>query len=119
MNMQTTPFVDTQTIATAATVAGSFVYNMQGVGRASIQFNATLGGGATDVISLTYSLDGVNYSSFAIAKTVTLTGGGTTSAIFELGAIDYVFLKVNYATPSAGTVTIVSILYGTDGKSAF
>src|SRR5258708_955520 len=111
-NKQTTPLVDVQTLATAATVAGSFVYDMKGIDRASLQLNATLGGGATDVVTLSISNDGVNFVGFSVAKTVTLPGGGTIKALFELGAIDYVFLKVSYATHSAGTVTLVGYLYG-------
>lgn len=105
-----TPSVTTSTIAAAATSGGSFVYNMQGVDRASLQINATLTGVATDVITLTISNDGVNYSGFSTAKTITFTGGGTLSGLFELGAVDYVFLKVGYATPSASTVSLVGIM---------
>lgn len=119
MNMQTTPFVDTQIIASAATGAGSFIYDMQGIGRASLQLNATLTSTDTDVVTLTISNDGVNFVGFAIAKTVTFTGGGTVNALFELGQIDYVYLKVGWGAPSASTVTLVSILYGLDGKSSF
>lgn len=105
-----TPSVTTTTLATAATSGGSFVYNMQGIDRASLQINATLTGVATDVVNLTISNDGVNYSAFSVAKTITFTGGGTLSGLFELGNIDYVFLKVNYATPSASTVTLVGVM---------
>jgi len=118
-NMQTTPFVESRTIASAATGSGSFIYNMQGIGRASIQFNATLSSTNTDVVTLTISNDGINFVAFSTAKTVTFTGGGTLNALFELGDIDYAWLKVGWAAPSAGTVTLVSILYGVDGKSAF
>lgn len=119
MNKQTTPFVDSQTIASAATGPGSFIYNMQGIGRASLQLNATLSSTNTDVVTLTISNDGVNFVAFSVAKTVTFTGGGTLNALFELGAIDYAYLKVGWAAPSGGTVTLVSILYGIDGRSAF
>lgn len=105
-----TPIVTTSTIAAAATSGGSFVYDMRGIDRASLQINATLTGVATDVVSLTLSNDGVSYSAFSTAKTVTFTGGGTISGIFELGSIDYCFLKVNYATPSASTVTLVGVM---------
>lgn len=112
MNPQTTPLVDQQTIATAATVGSTFIYNMQGIDRASIQFHATLGGSDTSVITLSISNDGVNFVGFSTAKTVTLTGGGTVDALFELGAIDYSYLRVSYGTPSGGTITLVSTLYG-------
>lgn len=105
-----TPSVTTTTIANAATSGGSLIYNLNGVDRASLQLNATLTGVATDVVTLTLSNDGINFVAFAVAKTVTFTGGGTVNALFELGAIDYVFLKVSYATPSASTVTLVGIL---------
>lgn len=119
MNKQTTPFVDTQTIASAATAAGSFIYRMEGIGRASLQLNATLTSTNTDVITLTISNDGVNFVAFSVAKTVTFTGGGTLNALFELGAIDYAFLKVGWADPSSGAVTLIGVLYGIDGRSAF
>lgn len=118
-NMQTTPLTDTQTIASTATGGGSFIYNMQGIGRASLQLNATLSSTNTDVVTLTISNDGVNFVAFSVAKTVTFTGGGTLNALFELGSIDYAYLKVGWAAPSAGSVTLVSILYGIDGRSAF
>lgn len=119
MNQQTTPLIDTQTLATAATTSGSFIYNMMGIGRASLQLHATLTGTDTDVVTLTISNDGVHFVAFSVAKTVTFTGGGTVDALFELGAIDYAYLKVGWAAPSADTVTLQGILYGIDGRSAF
>lgn len=118
-NMQTVPFVDHQTLATAATTGGHFDYNMQGVDRASLQLNATLTGTDTDVVTLQISNDGVNFVGFSTAKTVTFTGGGVINALFELGAIDYVFLRVSWATPSADAVTIVGYLYGTGGSQVW
>lgn len=106
-----TPSITTTTLAAAAVAGGSFVYDMRGVDRASLQLNATLSSTNTDVITLQISNDGVNYVGFSTAKTVTFTGGGTLNALFELGSIDYVFLKVGYATPSAGAVTLVGVLY--------
>lgn len=105
-----TPSVTTTTLATAAAAGGSYVYNMQGIDRASLQLNATLTSTNTDVVTLTISNDGVTYAAFSVAKTITFTGGGTLSGLFELGNIDYVFLKVNYATPSGGTVTLVGVM---------
>jgi hypothetical protein len=119
MNKQTTPFVDLQTIASAASGAGSFIYNMQGIGRASLQLNATLSSTNTDVVTLSISNDGVNFVGFSTAKTVTFTGGGTLNALFELGSIDYAYLKVGWGIPSGGTVTLVGVLYGIDGRAAF
>lgn len=119
MNLQTTPLVDTRTLANAATAAGSFIYNMQGIGRASLQLHATLVGTDTDVVTLSISNDGVHFVGFSVAKTVTFTGGGTVDALFELGSIDYAYLQVGWADPSAATVTLVGILYGIDGRSAF
>lgn len=104
------PTIQVDTIAAAATGSGSFVYNLQGVDRASLQLNATLASTNTDVITLSISNDGVNYVGFSTAKTVTFTGGGTLNALFELGNIDYVYLKVGYAAPSAGAVTLVGYL---------
>lgn len=105
-----TPSVTTTTIASAATVGGSMIYNLNGVDRASIQVNGTLTSANTSVITLTISNDGINFVAFSTAKTVTLTGGGTLSALFELGPIDYVFLQVAYGTPSGGTLTLVGVL---------
>lgn len=118
MNMQTTPFIDKQTLVTATTTSGSFVYNMLGVGRASLQLNGTLTTSDTAVITLTASNDNVNFAAFSTAKTVTLTGGGTVNALFELGSIDYAYLKVGWGAPSASTLSLVGVLYGVDGKSA-
>jgi hypothetical protein len=97
--------------ATAA--SGSYVYDMRGIDRASLQLHSTLTVAATDVITLTISNDGVHFVAFAVAKTVTFTGGTTDDALFELGAIDYAFLKVTAAAPSAGTVTLTGTLYAT------
>lgn len=105
-----TPSVTTTTLASAAAAGGSYVYNMQGIDRASLQLNATLSSTNTDVVTLSISNDGVTYSGFSVAKTITFTGGGTLSGLFELGSIDYVFLKVSYATPSGGNVTLVGVL---------
>lgn len=104
------PLITTTTIAAAATVAGSYVYDLRGVDRASLQLNAALTSTNTDVVTLTISNDGVTYVGFSTAKTVTFTGGGVVNALFELGAIDYAFLKVGYATPSASTLTLVGVL---------
>lgn len=119
MNMQTTPFLDSQTIAHAASGSGHFDYNLQGIGRASLQLNATLTTADTDVVTLQLSNDGVNFVGFSTAKTVTFTGGGTVNALFELGSIDYAYLRVSWAAPSAHSVTLVGVLYGIDGRSAF
>ena len=118
-NMQTVPFVDTQTIITAAAGTASFTYNMQGIDRASLQLNSTLTAAATDVVTLSISNDGINFVGFSTAKTVTFTGGTTDHALFELGAIDYVFLRVSSAAPSAGTLTLQGVLYGTGGSQVW
>jgi hypothetical protein len=114
-NMQTVPFVDHQTLAPALTaLAGSFVYDMKGIDRASLQLNTVFSNaGDTDVVTLSISNDGVNYSPFSTAKTITFTGGTTDTGLFELGSIDYVFLRVNWAATSAHTFTLVGYLYGT------
>lgn len=114
-NMQTVPFVDTQTLAPALTAgSGSFVYNMQGIDRASLQLNTVFSNaGDTDVVTLSISNDGVSYSGFSVAKTITFTGGTTDTGLFELGSIDYVFLKVSWAAPSAHTFKLAGVLYGT------
>jgi hypothetical protein len=119
-NAQTVPLVDTQTIIPATAGTGSFVYNMQGIDRASLQLNSTLSiGGSTAVVTLMISNDGVNFVGFSTAKTVTFTGGTLDHALFELGAIDYVFLKVSSATPSAGTLALQGVLYGTGGSQVW
>lgn len=113
-NMQTVPFVDPQTIRAAATGTGTFTYSMQGIDRASLQLNSTFSiGGSTGVVTLQISNDGTHFVGFSTAKTVTLTGGTTDSALFELGDIDYVFLRVSFAAPSAGTLAMQGVLYGT------
>lgn len=114
-NMQTVPFIDHQTLAPALTSAsGSFVYNMQGIDRASLQLNTIFSNaGDTDVVTLSISNDGVHYSGFSTAKTITFTGGTTDTGIFELGSIDYVWLKVGWAATSAHTFQLDGFLYGT------
>lgn len=118
-NMQTVPFVDSQVIVAATAGTGSFVYNMQGIDRASLQLNATLSATNTAVITLSISNDGVNYSAFSTAKTITFTNGTTNTGLFELGAIDYVFLKVSSAAPSGGTLALQGVLYGTGGSQVW
>jgi len=95
----------------AASASGAIVYDMRGIDRASVQIAATLTAAATCVVTLTLSNDGVSYFAFSTAKTVTLTGAATEKALFELGPIDYAYLQISFAAPSAGTVAASSILY--------
>jgi hypothetical protein len=110
INVNITPNVVTTTLASAVTSAGSMIYNLQNIDRASLQLHATLTGTNTDVVTLTCSNDGVNFSAFSTAKTVTFTGGGTVDALFDLDRINYVFLKVGWGAPSASTLTLVATL---------
>jgi hypothetical protein len=119
MNAQTVPFVDNQIIIPTTSSSGSFVYNMQGIDRASLQLNATLSATNTAVVTLSISNDGINYSGFSTAKTITFTNGTVNTGMFELGAIDYVFLKVSSAAPSAGTFALQGVLYGTGGSQVW
>lgn len=119
MNKQTTPFIETQALVTASATSGTFNYNMEGIGRASLQLNSTLTAADTWVITLKLSVDGVNFVAFSTAKTVTFTGGTTDHAVFELGTIDYPWLQVSWAATSAHTGTMTGNLYGVDGRSAF
>src|SRR5579872_519198 len=120
MNMQTVPFVDKQTIIAATAGTGSFVYDMKGIDCASLQLNSTFSiGGSTGVVTLQVSNDGVNFVGFSTAKTVTFTGGTTDHALFELGSIDYAFLQVSSAAPSAGTLALQGVLYGTGGSQVW
>lgn len=106
------PTLSPLTIATAAAAGSTFNIDMRGANIASLQLHASLSnGGATDVITLKISNDGSTYVGFSTAKTVTFTQGGTVDALFELGIIDYAFLQVSFATPSAGTVTLTGTLY--------
>jgi len=108
------PNLTVLSIATAATSGSTFNIDMRGANIASLQLHASLSsGGATDVITLKISNDNVNYVGFSTAKTVTFTQGGTVDALFELGVIDYAFLQVSYATPSAGNITLTGTLYAT------
>jgi hypothetical protein len=100
------------TIATAAATGGTFVFDMRGIDRASLQIDSTFSNaGDTDVITLKLSNDNTNFVAFATNKTVTLTGGTTDHALFELGSIDFAYLQVSYATPSAHTVSLKGTLY--------
>lgn len=101
------------TTTSAVSTGGTYVHDMSNIQKASIQFHGTLGSSDTSVITLNISNDGVNFVGFSTAKTVTLTGGGTIDALFELGTIDYRYLQVSYGTPSAGTLTLVDTLYST------
>jgi hypothetical protein len=108
------PSITTTTLATAAAGAGTYVYDMRGTNIASLQINSTFSNaGDTDVITLKISNDNVNFLAFSTNKTVTLTGGTTDHALFELGVIDYAFLQVSYAAPSAHTVTLSGVMYAT------
>lgn len=107
---QASPTTTTTTLVSATTTLGSYVFDLLGTDRASIQLNATLASSDTDVVTLLISNDGVNFVGFSTAKTVTFTGGSTVNALFELGAIDYRFLKVSWAAPSASTLTLVAVL---------
>lgn len=104
---------DTTITLLSAAASGSYVYDLRGVDRASLQLHSTLTAAATDVITLKISNDNSHFVAFAVAKTVTFTGGTTDDALFELGPIDYAFLQVNAAAPSAGTVTLTGTLYAT------
>lgn len=103
------PSIVTTTLLSAA-ASGTYIYDLRGVDRASLQLHSTLTAAATAVITLTCSNDGVTFIAFPVAKTVTFTGGTTDDAIFLLGAIDYVYLRVASAAPSAGTITLTGTL---------
>lgn len=108
------PQITTTVLVTAATGSGTYNYDMRGANIASLQINSTFSNaGDTDVITLKVSNDGINYVAFATNKTVTLTGGTTDHALFELGTIDYASLQVAWAAPSAHTVTLAGVLYAT------
>ena len=106
------PSFITKTIATAASGAGTAVYDMRGIERASLQIDSVFSNaGDTDAITLKISNDNTNFLAFSTNKTVTLTGGTTDHALFELGPIDYAYLQVSYAAPSAHTVSLSGTLY--------
>jgi hypothetical protein len=71
------------------------------------------------VVTLKISNDGINFVGFSTAKTITFTGGTTDSGLFELGAIDYVFLQVSWAATSAHTFSLAGVLYGTGGSQVW
>lgn len=96
----------TVNLVTAATQLGHTDFDLEGVDRGSIQLAATLTVADTDVVTLQLSNDGSHFVAFAVAKTVTFTGGTTDYAVFELGAIDYRYLRVNWAAPSAHALTL-------------
>lgn len=104
------PNITTVTITAATALAGTYVYDMRGIDRASLQLHSTLTASNTDVITLKISNDGVRYVAFSTNKTVTFTGGTTDDALFELGAIDYAYLQVGWAAPSANTVVLTGTL---------
>lgn len=107
------PGIITTTLASATTASGAYTYDVHGMNIGSLQLNASLSSADTAAITLKISNDGVNFVGFSTAKTVTFTGGGTVNALFELGVIDYAYLQVNWGAPSAGSLTLVGVLYGT------
>lgn len=107
------PATITTTLVSATASTGTYTYDVHGMNIGSLQLNATLASADTAAITLKISNDGVNFVGFSTAKTVTFTGGGTVNALFELGTIDYAFLQVSWGAPSAGTLTLVGVLYGT------
>jgi hypothetical protein len=115
------PYVETRVLAPALTaLAGSYVYDLRGIDRASLQLNtAFTNAGDTDVVTLSISNDGISFSAFSTPKTITFTGGTTDTGLFQLGAIDYVFLKVGYAATSAHTFTLTGVLYATGGSQVW
>lgn len=105
------PYIKTDTLVTATATLGTYDYDMRGANLASLQLNSTLTVAETAVVTLLISNNGVNFVPFAVSKTVTFTGGTLDSALFELGAVDYVWLRVSWAAPSGGTLTLVGCLY--------
>lgn len=105
-----TPFIVNTTLVTAGAVGGSSVIDFRGADRGAVQFAVSGAGLTTSTITLTASLDGVNYNAFSTAKTLAVSG--TTNGWFDLGPIQYPFLKVSWTTPGAGVITIVATVYG-------
>lgn len=105
------PSFITQTLPSSA--SGTVTFDMRGIDRASVQIHTTLTAAATDVLTLKVSNDNVHFVGFGTAKTVTFTGGTTDDALFELGPIDYAYLQLSFAAPSAGNVVAACILYAT------
>lgn len=108
------PIITTTTLCSAAAGTWTYDYDVRGMNIGSLQLTSTFSNAAdTDVITLKISNDGITFFAFTTNKTVTLTGGTTDHAFFELGVIDYAYLRVSGAAPSAHTVTLVGLLYGT------
>lgn len=105
-----TPSLVTTTIASAVTTAGTSNIHMANIDRASIQLTGSLTSTDTSVITLLISNDGVNFVPFPVTKTVTFTGGGTVSVLFDLGSINYEWLQVSWGAPSANALTLVMSL---------
>jgi hypothetical protein len=117
-NAQVTPFIQNLTLANAIATSGSFVYNMEGIGRASLQLNATWNVSDTTTVSLKISNDGVNFVDFSTPKTLAVNG--TTTGLFELGNVDYWYLQVSWTTPAGGhNLTLVGWMNGRDGKASW
>lgn len=95
----------------AASASGTVIFDMRGIDRGSVQITTTLTAAATDILTLQLSNDGTNFVGFATAKTVTFTGGTTDNAVFDLGDINYAYLRLSFAAPSAGNVAAVCLLY--------
>lgn len=105
-----TPYIQATTLDNATNVAGSYIYNLRGIDRASLQLHATWDVSDTTTVTLKLSCDGVNFDNFSTPKTLSVSG--TTDGIFELGSLDYPYLQVSWTTPgSSHNLTLVGTLY--------
>lgn len=104
-----TPSLNTSAIVTASASGGSSVFDLRSVDRAALQLVVSGASLTTSTITLTVSLDGTNYIGFAVAKTLAVSGA--TNGWFDLGQINYPYLKVSWTAPGAGVITIVATTY--------
>lgn len=104
-----TPQLTTTARTTANAASGNYVVDLRGVDRAAIQLVVSGASLGTSTITLTASLDNVNFIGFSTAKTLAVSG--STNGWFDLGSVNYPFLRVAWTTPSAGVITIVETLY--------
>ena len=108
------PSITLITVTPSTASSGSCIVDMRGTNISSIQLDTIFSNpGDTDAVTLLISNDGVNFCAFATNKTVTFTGGTTDHAMFQLGVVDYAWLKISYAAPSAHTFSASGILYST------
>lgn len=105
------PILTTTTLATADLSSGTYVYDMQPGGLASLQLNGSFATADSTTITLKLSNDGVTFVAFSTNKTGSISSATSGTFMFELGQIDYRYLQVSWTAPSTYGLTLTGVLY--------